>query len=79
MIDALPHDADQGRYARQWGGLGLERLSQDVASAARHVGRTPLLSLGVVVTLALGIAATTTIYVMLHLHRPPICSIRQYL
>jgi predicted permease len=46
----------------EWGGLGLERLSQDVASAARHVKRTPLLSLGVVVTLALGIAATTTIY-----------------
>ena len=46
----------------QWGGLGLERLGQDLVNAVRHVVRTPALSLGVAITLGLGIAATTTVY-----------------
>src|SRR5262245_53911343 len=46
----------------QRGGVGLERLSRDVAIALRHVIRTPVLSLSVAITLGLGIAATTTVY-----------------
>jgi len=49
----------------EWGGVWLERLSQDVASAMRQVVRRPMLSLGVAVTLGLGIAATTTIYAVI--------------
>jgi len=49
----------------EWGSVWLERLWQDVTSAVRHVARTPWLSLGVAVTLGLGIAATTTIYTVI--------------
>jgi putative ABC transport system permease protein len=40
----------------------MENLARDVAIAARSVARRPVLSLGVAVTLGLGIGATTTIY-----------------
>ena len=44
-------------------GIGfLEDLWRDVAIAARSLARKPLFSLGVALTLALGIGATTTIY-----------------
>lgn len=46
----------------EWGGVWRERLVRDVALAMRNVARSPLLSLGVAITLGLGIGATTTVY-----------------
>jgi putative ABC transport system permease protein len=49
----------------EWSGVWLgaiEALARDIAIAARNVVRSPALSLGVALTLGLGIGATTAVY-----------------
>ena len=44
----------------------MQTLRQDVAYALRQMGRSPVFTLTVMVTLALGIGATTAIFSLIH-------------
>lgn len=49
-----------------WGELWVERLVQDVRYAARSLARAPAFTSAAVVTLALGIGATTAVFTVVH-------------
>ena len=60
----VPLIADVTR--ERWGGLRLERLTQDVRFAVRQLRRTPAFTITVLLTLALGIGANAAIFTLVN-------------
>jgi hypothetical protein len=58
----LGHERDQAMWRRQW----LSDLILDVRIAVRHARLNPSFTLGVVLTLAIGLGATTAIFSVVH-------------
>ncbi len=55
-------DADQNQRKRLWPGSRIETLVQDFRFALRGFRRNPAFTIGVLLTLALGIGTTTAVF-----------------